>query len=471
MNSKYKNLLKDTFVFAIGKFGSRIILFVLVPLYTNYLSRSEYGIADLIFTISQLLIPLFSVVIFNGVMRFGLAKDEKKENVLLNAFVVLIGTIIISVLVTPIYSLYSSIAPWRWYLTGIIISASIMDVEMNYLKVCDKNLAYSIISIIQAAVLAGSNIIFLIVFSMGVRGYLLATIISYVSSIILSFFSGRIFADIKKATFDKALLRQMLLFSAPLILNNISWWIIQSSDKLMLERMIDSSALGLYTAATKIPSLINVLISIFHLSWGISSIKEYESSNQLGFYSNIFKGFSFLVFASCIILISVVKPFMSIYVGEEFFEAWHYTPILIASAGFSAMTIFFGTLYGALKKTKNNMTTTVIGAVLNLIVNYFAISYVGIWGALIGTIVSYFVVALLRLIEIHKYLPFEINFYVVALNSLLVVVDAILISMDFHIIIVSLVSLILFVIINMSVINKMVKLTQNMLARRKNKNA
>ena len=92
--NKYIVLLKDTFIFALGSVGSKVILFFLVPLYTNYLTTEEYGLADLVFSLAQLIIPVTSIVIFDAVLRFGLSKDEVKENVLLvGLFVCFIGSI------------------------------------------------------------------------------------------------------------------------------------------------------------------------------------------------------------------------------------------------------------------------------------------------------------------------------------------------------------------------------------------
>ena len=75
--NKYKRLISDTVIFAIGNLGSKIILFFMVPLYTNYLSAEEYGTSDLVFTIAQLLMPFVSLVIFDAVLRFGLSKNAK----------------------------------------------------------------------------------------------------------------------------------------------------------------------------------------------------------------------------------------------------------------------------------------------------------------------------------------------------------------------------------------------------------
>ena len=78
MGSRYKTLLKDTLIFGLGNMGTKLILFVMVRLYTSYMSDAEYGIADLVFTIAQLMAPFLSVVIFDAIIRFGLSEKERK---------------------------------------------------------------------------------------------------------------------------------------------------------------------------------------------------------------------------------------------------------------------------------------------------------------------------------------------------------------------------------------------------------
>ena len=79
MGNKYKNLVKDTIIFAIGNIGSKLILFFLVPLYTAYMTQEQYGTSDLIFTIAQLILPFVSIVIYDALIRFGLSKDERNR--------------------------------------------------------------------------------------------------------------------------------------------------------------------------------------------------------------------------------------------------------------------------------------------------------------------------------------------------------------------------------------------------------
>ena len=103
--SRYKSLLKDTLIFAIGSIGTKLILFLMVPLYTNYMTSAEYGTADLIFTIAQLLVSILSVVIFDAVIRFGLSGGEKRENVLFVGFIRFVFSIILGAAITPVIGL------------------------------------------------------------------------------------------------------------------------------------------------------------------------------------------------------------------------------------------------------------------------------------------------------------------------------------------------------------------------------
>jgi O-antigen/teichoic acid export membrane protein len=464
---KYKRLLKDTFVFALGNLGSKLILFFLVPLYTNFLTTEEYGTADLVFTISQFLIPIFSVVIFDAVIRFGLSKDESAEEVLLNGLIVwALGTVGI-IIVTPLFGFYKAVADWKWYLCLYSSVSILFPVLMNYLKAIDRNKTYAMVSILQTALLAILNIILLIAIKMGVKGYLLSNILALFMSSIVVVIIARIPSKLRKVNVNKPLLNKMVIYSTPLILNNISWWVIHSSDKIMIEWMIGLSALGIYTVASKIPSLINVIIRIFSQAWGLSAVREYESTNDEKYYSRILSLYSFFIFFACIVIVAIIKPFMSIYVGDSFSDAWHYVPVLLVSAVYSAIASYYGSFYSALKKSMNNMMTTLIGSIINILVNYIFIRIIGIWGAAIGTAVSYIVIALLRMIDIGKYISIRVNWKLFALNSFIIITHSILVSLDLCILPSSIAAITFFVVLNHNEINYAISEAKGLLKRGK----
>lgn len=448
MNKKLKVLFKDTIIFALGSFGSKVILFFLVPLYTNYLTTEEYGIADLVFTTAQLIIPIVSIVIFEAVIRFGLMKDLNPAEVLKAGMMVgIIGTVC-TVAITPFFGLYSAISPWKWYLCIYVILNFNANILKSYLKIKDKNKRYALISILQTLCLAVFNVLLLAVFHVGVKGYLISNIAAAGFAVLLAGVSGDVIQDLIRVPLNRPLIRQMAAYSAPLILNDLSWWVIHSSDKFMIEAMVSASALGIFTAATKIPSLINVLISIFGQAWNISSIKEMDSSNDTAFYSKVFAGYIFLTFGACVALVTIIKPFMNIYVGSSFKDAWMYVPLLLASAVFSSISSYFGQLYAALKKSVNNMLSTLIGAIVNIIVNYVFIKFMGIWGAVIGTVVAYIAVATVRMIDVRRFVEIQIDMPRFLMNCILILAQSILISIGVNTIIISSISIAIFCAIN-----------------------
>lgn len=429
--SKYTNLLKDTFIFALGNIGSKVIIFFLIPFYTNYLSPVEYGLADLIFTVSQVIIPFFSLVIFDSIIRFGLYRKERSQDTLIVGVLVwIVGTVVLFFL-CPVLSLYRNIAGWKWHIAVYVSLNILVSIELNYLKVMDKNLLYSIACIIQTASLAGLNILYVAILHKGISGYLTAYIGSNVVVAITVFFLGHLYEELLKAKWDKFLAKDMVCYSVPLILNNLSWWVIQSSDKLMIETMVGVAALGIYTVASKIPSLISVFVAIFQQAWGISSIKEMDSGNDSEFYSVVFSIYSVLVFGICIILNMLIKPFMDVYIrSKEYVDAWRYVPLLMVSAVFSAIAAYCGGMYGALKKSVNNMLSTFSAAIVNIIINYFMIIAVGLWGAIIGTIASYMILAYIRLIDIKRFVALDVKWKKLVFNSVLVIVQAVTISLS-----------------------------------------
>lgn len=418
--NKYKSLAIDTIIFSIGSIGQKLIQFFLVPIYTNYLSTEEYGISDLIFTISQFAVPFLYLVIYDSVLRFGISRYEKKENVLkCSLFIWVLGSIACLVL-SPLLGLYKSISEWRWYLTIYVIIVGFNDILSNYLKACSKNKLYSAMSIVRTLILALFNILLICYFRMGVQGYVLAHIIGSLLTAIMMVLFSDVILSISVGRLDRQLLKRMVLYSTPLIVNNISWWAIHSCDKIMIESMIGANELGIYTVAIKIPALINVVTSIFQQAWGISTVKEIESNSDTSFYSKIFRIFSLFVLFCVLIINCIIRPFMSIYVGESFFIAWKFIPLLLIGSAFSAFSQYYTAIYAACKKSMNTMMTMAIGGGLNVVLNFVFIRFIGIWGAVIATVASFLLIAVLRMVDSRKYIDFHINRVRLTINIFIV---------------------------------------------------
>ena len=463
--SRYLSLIKDTGIFAIGTLGSKLVLFFLVPLYTNILNEEQYGTAELVITIGQLVMPFISICIYEGMFRFGLSGEEKRERAFLNASIIFVIGSVAMVAITPLFSFYHSVSVWKWYLCGYVVASFASSNTLNYLKVKDRNKLYSILNILHALLLVACNVIFLIVIKTGIEGYLLSTIISTVITVVLAFLFGGMISDLHNATYDSELMKEMILYSIPLILNSVSWWVIHSSDKIMVEWILDASLLGLYTAASKIPSLMNVAITIFSQAWRLSSIKEYDSSNDTQFYSNVFKYYYEMIFGVCILITAITKIFMKFYVGNSFFEAWRFVPLLLLSAAFNAFSSFSGSMFEALKKSKTVMSTTLIAGIINIILNFILIPLIGIYGAVLGTLGAYIVIAILRMRGVYKHIKIDYSLKKFIPLVLITVIQTVLVTMDFQIYIVSGVVMIVYLIICFRDFSEMTKMIKKIIRR------
>ena len=197
-----------------------------------------------------------------------------------------------------------------------------------------------------------------------------------------------------------------------------------------------------------IPSILNVFITVFIQAWTLASINEYESTNDKTFYSNMFNFFQILILLICLVIIALIKPFMSIYVGEEYFESWIYVPLLLLSSCLSGFTSFFGTFYTITQKSKDVMITTIIASIINVIFNYIFMMLIGVWGAVIGTIASYFVITIIRMVDVYKEFKFSYHLKSLILNFSIVSLTIILIIFDVNIYICSIIAIIVYCILN-----------------------
>lgn len=81
MNTKVKELLSNTLLFTVANLGSKLMVFLMVPLYTAVLSTDEYGIADMVQTTATMLIPILTAMIAEGVLRFCFLKEYSSNEV------------------------------------------------------------------------------------------------------------------------------------------------------------------------------------------------------------------------------------------------------------------------------------------------------------------------------------------------------------------------------------------------------
>lgn len=432
--SKTKYLAKNTLIFAIGNFSTKLIAFVLVPFYTYVLTTEEYGVINLIFTICSVISPLLMLNLQDAVRRFALEKNANYNAILSTEWTVVIGGHLVGLILIPIMQNIPGLSEYRIILYLYLSSLTTNIIFLEYLRGRERMKSYAVCSFIGSAGVAVLNLLFLLKLRLGINGYFLSYIVSYSVSSFVAIIAGRQWEVFKNWSLDKKLFKEMVLFSLPMIPNSIFWWISSSSDHIMVIYLLGSAANGLYTVSYKIPTLISTISNICMQAWQISAIKESENGDSLDFSNKMFDAYIRLTFVLTAGLLLIIKPFMRIYVSKEYFNAWMYAPVLIVGFAFSTLATFVGTPYFVKKDMKGNMFSAASGAILNIILNFILIPLMGLQGAAVATCLSYVCIFIYRLIDTRKYLPLDYKngIYIIYLVVIVVMLLAIFIENPVH---------------------------------------
>ena len=290
--SKYGKLGKNIAFITIGNFASKILSFLMVPFYTAYLSTQEFGISDLMTTTINLIMPFFTILLSESLLRFALDKNYDRKTVFTTGLVVAsIGTLAF-LCFSPLALLYDKLGEYYVLFVGYYIVVAFHNIFAYFTRGIDKVFVYSLSGVVQTLVFLGFNIVLIGVLKTGVRGYLLSMIIGTVVSIIILFLGAKLYKYISLSSFSKSVLREMVGYSMPMIPNSISWWVSNSSDKYILTIFSGLSITGIYSMSQRIPSVFAVVSTIFMGAWQISAVEDFGSDESRKFFSDVYKCYS-----------------------------------------------------------------------------------------------------------------------------------------------------------------------------------
>lgn len=408
MNKRSNYLFKNTFIFTIGNLATKLINFFLIPLYTNVLTTDEYGLVDLITTVSTIAIPILTLNVMESVMRFNLDKGANHNEITKVGIVALFYTTTLGIVLIPLTNLFSVLKGFGIYIYLFCVTSASCQIFLCDLRGKEKLVQYSFGNILNTLFIAIFNILFLVVMKLEIKGYLIAYILSNTIVAIYAFIIGKGYKAIT-AKVNKAKLYEMLSYSVVLIPNSFMWWIMNSSDHLMVTSMIGVAANGIYAISYKLPTLISTLTGIFNQAWSYSAIKEDDSSDISAYTNAVFKTMIMVIMLIGISMMTFIKPFLKVYVSPDYYEAWKYTPFLIIGCVYLTMATFMATSYTVNKDSMGFLLSGTFGALLNIILNWILIPVIGVYGAAIATCISYISVFVFRLYHTRKYMNYNVK--------------------------------------------------------------
>lgn len=407
---KKTNLAKNTMLLSIGNFMTKGINFLMIPLFSSWLSIEDYGTFDLICTYITLLIPFITLSNSDGIFRFGVEHEDKSEKskYITAGFIINLFNMII---VACIIMLIRIITGWEMAFPFLLflITELFNNHLQGFMRATKQLKVYSFSSVITTLSIALSVSVLILYFNLGLKGmiygYAIGNLIGEIYLIITTKYL--IYLDLKQIEFNT--IKKIVKYTYPLIPNNISWWIINVSDRTLINLFLGASANGIYAIAYKVPNFCASIFNTFSISWQETSISLVNSEERNDYYNLVYNNTISTMISLCGGLIAL-NYFLFNYVFDiRYFEARLHSPILITSVILGSLTQYFGGIQISLKRSKENGITTMIGAAVNLLMNLILIKTIGLYAAAFSTLVANIVVCIIRYIRLNDEIKFSIS--------------------------------------------------------------
>ncbi|MBM6683711.1 oligosaccharide flippase family protein [Collinsella intestinalis] len=407
--SGYRTFAKNVGVLTIANFGTRLLSFLLVPLYTSILTTADYGTYDLVYNTVSVLIPIFTSNIVDAVLRFSIDENADGENIIgigLKYFAISIGIVCVVLIANAVFSISAELTKLSPYIVFMFATQALSQILLYYARGVNRFTDVAISSVLCSATIIASNIVFLVILQMNLTGYFLANFAGPAVQIIYLMVRLKIKIP-KMGCFDRALEREMVFYSRPLIANSIAWWINNVSDRYIVTAFCGVAVNGVYSVASKIPSILSVFQTIISQAWTISAVDEFDPEDKRGFFSNVYSLYNCVMVVICSLIIALDIPLARLLYANDFFEAWRYVPFLTIAIVFGALAGFTGGILAAVRDSKEFARSSTIGAVVNIALNILTVPIVGPLGSAAATAVSYWLTWLIRIKAIKKYIKLK----------------------------------------------------------------
>lgn len=428
--SRSGSLIKNTIVFAIGSIGSKLLQFLLLPLYTHVLTDAQYGIADVLHSIATVATPLLSLTVYESVFRYAMDKVTDPRDVFSTGMHSCLLSALASVLVGLVCIGSGMDTGYVWAVVGYTVANFFSITFLQFIRAVGHVRLYALSNILQTLLIVIFNVAFLVHFQWGEEGYMLGYTLSNALVTVIIFFAARLWRYYHPRLSDSRTVTRMLRYSIPLIPSAVCWWLTTSIGRLMITHYLGSDANGPFAVAFKIPTIVVIAVGTFIQAWQMSANMEFDSPDFAQFNSKAFGFLQTLSFLMAAFLALCSKLIISL-MGAEFREAWVYIPVMMMGIAFYTFAQFLGSLYIASKRTVMDFVTNLITAVLNILGNLWLLPKIGAMGAAVSIAGSYLIFWLLRLVDTRSITKLRYDLFTLLVNILLMGLLTLTVTLSF----------------------------------------
>ena len=396
MLERLRELVRHSAIYGLGSIVARVLAVLLLPLYTRYLSPTDYGLIETLVALSAVLTALVAQAMKSAFFRFYF------DSVDLDRRLLVVRTAFWYVMVASTAVLIAGVAlaqPISWLLfhtrshDRLVIAAFVgLWAAMNYeqmtslFRVEQRSGAYVVATLANVAITIAATVLLVVVFDQGPVGVLVGnftgTLVVYAA---LLLYSRRALG----LQFDRTLYRAMNRFGLPLVPSAVALWLTNFSDRFFLVKLADAHEVGLYSIGVRVASAIVLLLTAFRMAWPAFAYSIDDDREAQRTYSFVL---TYVVYVCCwlALALGLLAPWiLKLITTEPFYPAQNVVaPLAFGVAAFGAYVVVqIGT--GRARQTRANWIVTGIAAVLNVALNLILIPPYGRMGAAVATVSAY----------------------------------------------------------------------------------
>lgn len=397
-----RKLFKSTIIYMFGTVLSKIFIFLLLPLFTYKLSPQEFGLYDLLNTYTILVITVLYFEIWTAILRFSVDKDYSKNTVINNGILLFSISSVVFLIVFILLKLFTDFD----YLIYLFFYGFLYNLNLFQgfsLRVNGKNIQFMISGLIYTLLFLILNFYFILILDLTITGIYLSSIFAYIASILYAEFHNKLYNNYQLKSINIELIRSLMMFSIPLSLNSLSFWVLSSTNKVLISNFLSIEANGYYAIAGRFSALIAIAASGFSYAWQETAF-SYEGSNEekTEFFSKSVVNLSLFLTIAFTFYMLFIKMFFHILIDSSFETALEIIPLFSLSALLTVFSGFFASIMGHYKKTNYILSTTILSAFVSVISAFILIPKYGLFGANIAMIIAYLILVMLRFIVLRE---------------------------------------------------------------------
>jgi len=381
-----------------------LLQFLILPLITAVIPTDEYGFYDYLITISSIILPIVTLQTIDAVYRFMFDSNDsrRKEVVSSSLIIVSIGSCVLCIA----YVVFIGIKGQNIYVSLMIILAIVNSYYAVFQRIArglGENKIFAKSGIFFSFICLTMQWLLVKFTRLGIVALFISCIISTIIIIIYIAIKCNVGRYICKNGIKKGVIKEMIMFSVPLIPNAFSLWAINGINRILIVNILGPSFNGIYAIANKFPNVMSLALSVFQLAWQDNTILVNDDDNKDRYHSiilNAFFKYSFQMAAVLLIAIKIVYPFL---IDSAYIDNVNYMPILVLASVFYGLALFYGAGYISSQKTVGAFYTTLLGATVSIAFSLILIRPLGLMGTSIGSCAGYVTMFVSRIIQMRDF--------------------------------------------------------------------